>query len=174
MAANDAPPLPWQQPAVGLWSLPQSFRLTAYGYLRLIIRKKTLGKHSLCCHYWPMDDRYRAVYSTELGQVGKSMEKSGGKKKKQQVKPTAVIKNPAKQGVRIRRESKGRGGKSVSVIDGLPLGQIELKALLKKLKASLGCGGALKGDELEIQGDHREKLLLLLAKEGHKAKLSGG
>ena len=122
-----------------------------------------------------MDDRYRAVYSTEQGQTGKVTEKPRGKKSRpQRSSQTAAIKNPAKQGVRIRRESKGRGGKSVCVIDGLPMDQAELKALLKKLKASLGCGGAVKGDELEIQGDHREKLLLLLEKGGHKAKLSGG
>jgi len=122
-----------------------------------------------------MDDGYRVVYSTEQGQVGKAMDKFAGKKQyKKQSKPATAIKNPAKQGVRIRRESKGRGGKSVCVIDGLPVDPVRLKLLLKKLKTSLGCGGAVKGNELEIQGDHREKLLALLEKEGHKAKLSGG
>jgi len=122
-----------------------------------------------------MNDRYRPVYSTEQGQIGKAMDKPGGKKRKpQRNSQAAAIKNPAKQGVRIRCESKGRGGKSVCVIDGLQMNAVELKTLLKKLKGSLGCGGAVKGSELEIQGDHREKLLVLLEKEGHKAKLSGG
>jgi len=120
----------------------------------------------------------RLVYSTEHGQLGKTMEKpSTGKKRSKDKNLTATasrIVNPSKQGVRIRRESKGRGGKNVCVIDGLPLDEKGLKALLKKLKGQLGTGGALKGGAIEIQGDHREKLLALLEKEGFKAKLAGG
>lgn len=120
----------------------------------------------------------RVVYSTEHGQIGKAMEKPTGKKKrnksnKLQSSSTNIV-NPAKQGIRIRRESKGRGGKCVSVIDGLPLGEKGMKTVLKKLKSQLGTGGAVKGGCIEIQGDHREKLLLMLEKEGHKAKLAGG
>lgn len=119
----------------------------------------------------------RLVYSTEHGQLGKPMndEKRPGKKKGRN-KPAAApaIKNPAKQGIRIRRESRGRGGKTVSIIDGLPLQGAELKTLLKKLQAGLGTGGAAKDGSLEIQGDHRDRLLQLLDKEGYKAKLSGG
>ncbi|MCF7821393.1 MAG: translation initiation factor [Mariprofundaceae bacterium] len=85
-----------------------------------------------------------------------------------------TIRSPNKQGVRIRRESKGRGGKCVSVIDGLPLDEKEMKALLKKLKGQLGTGGTVKNACIEIQGEHREKLLPLLEKEGHKARLAGG
>lgn len=118
-----------------------------------------------------MNDRIRLVYSTEHGQVAKTMKKNKG------AKPSsgtgAVVKN-AKQGVRIHREVKGRGGKTVCVIDGLPLSDGELKVLLKKLKGQLGTGGAIKNNSLEIQGDHRDKLLSLLEKEGHKAKLAGG
>ena len=125
-----------------------------------------------------MSSENRIVYSTEHGQLAKSMEKSRPSKKNNKnskVKASSpVISNPAKQGVRIRRESKGRGGKNVCVIDGLPLDEKGLKVLLKKLKSQLGSGGSVKGMTLEIQGDHREKLLLLLEKEGFKAKLSGG
>ena len=122
-----------------------------------------------------MSQGKRLVYSTEDGQIGKAMQSSKSGKKKQSKNTTgSAIKNPAKQGVRIRRESKGRGGKSVCVIDGLPLHNSELKALQKKLKSQLGTGGAVKDGCIEIQGDHREKLLLLLDKEGFKAKLSGG
>lgn len=120
------------------------------------------------------DDR-RLVYSTEQGQVGKAMDVGAKKKKvRKQASSAAVIKNPNKQGVRIRRESKGRGGKMVCIVDGLSLQDKDLKILLKKLKAKLGTGGAIKNSMLEIQGDHREKLLLLLEKEGIKAKLAGG
>ena len=118
----------------------------------------------------------RVVYSTEHGQLGKAMDKPSRGKNNRKAKstPAANIINPAKQGVRIRRESKGRGGKSVCVIDGLPLDEKSLKELTKKLKSQLGSGGAVKGSCIEIQGDHREKLLVLLEKEGFKAKLAGG
>jgi len=122
-----------------------------------------------------MTDDRRLVYSTEQGALDKPMQKRGSKKKsplRQSNRNT--IRNPNKQGVRIRRESKGRGGKTVSIIDGLSLDQPTLKKLLKTLKSQLGTGGAIKDDQLEIQGDHREKLLLLLEKQGHQAKLSGG
>lgn len=123
-----------------------------------------------------MNSDRRVVYSTEHGQLDKPMSdhKRGKKKGRKDLSKTQTIKNPAKQGIRIRRESKGRGGKTVSIVDGLPLAEKELKILLKKLKARLGTGGALKNETLEIQGEHRDKLLLLLEKEGYQAKLSGG
>jgi len=120
-----------------------------------------------------MKDDRRLVYSTEHGR----MDQSAAKKKRKRTTPSPAgghIKNPAKQGVRIRREVKGRGGRTVCVIDGLPLSEAEMKQLLKRLKARLGAGGAVKGSCLEIQGDHRDKLLQLLEKEGYKAKLAGG
>jgi len=120
------------------------------------------------------DDR-RLVYSTEQGALGKVMEPGGKKKKsRKQGSSASVIKNPGKQGVRIRRESKGRGGKTVSIVDGLSMQEEDLKTLLKKLKGQLGTGGAVKDGMLEIQGDHREKVALLLEKVGIKAKLAGG
>jgi len=115
------------------------------------------------------------VYSSESGLINKSSQPSSKKNKKQRSpSPATNIKNPAKQGVRIQRESKGRGGKSVSVITGLTLPAPELKTLGKKLKAQLGTGGAIKDGNIEIQGDHREKLLTLLEQAGFKAKISGG
>jgi len=62
----------------------------------------------------------------------------------------------------------------VCVIHGLPLSPDERKALLGRLKRKLGCGGAMRGEALEIQGDHREALLALLEAEGYRAKLAGG
>jgi translation initiation factor 1 len=118
-----------------------------------------------------MGNDRRLVYSTEHGSHAKPMHT--GKKGKDRPQAPA-IKNPAKQGVRIRRESKGRGGKNVCVIEGLGLPDDQLKALLKRLKGHLGTGGAVKDRALEIQGDHRDKLLVLLEKEGYKAKLAGG
>lgn len=107
--------------------------------------------------------------------VNKSSQPSSKKKRhKKPSSPASTIKNPAKQGIRIQRESKGRGGKSVSVITGLNLNADALKKLGKTLKAQLGTGGAIKDGNIEIQGDHREKLLILLEKQGLKAKISGG
>lgn len=116
----------------------------------------------------------RLVYSTESGQLDKPMQGKRAKRGKEKQKSAPAITNPVKQGVRIRRESKGRGGKTVTVIDGLALDQANLKALLKRLKARLGTGGAIKDANLEIQGEHRETVLQLLEKEGINAKISGG
>ncbi len=123
-----------------------------------------------------MNDDRRLVYSTEQGSLDKPMDRAVGKRKKprHQTVNAAVIKNPNKQGVRIRRESKGRGGKTVCIVDGLSLPETQLKTLLKKMKGQLGCGGAVKNGMLEIQGDHRDKIILLLEKAGIKAKLAGG
>lgn len=117
-----------------------------------------------------MNDDRRLVYSTEHGR----MAGPAAKKKRKKIVPSTAIRNPAKQGVRIRREVKGRGGKTVCIIDGLSLSEAEMKQLLKRLKARLGTGGAVKGRCLEVQGDHRDKLLQLLEKEGVRAKLAGG
>jgi len=120
-----------------------------------------------------MADNNRLVYSTEHGQLDKPMRGKDKKKSKQQAQ-AVTAKNPVKQGVYIRREVKGRRGKTVCVVDGLHLPENELKLLLKRLKGKLGTGGAIKNNTLEIQGDHCEKLLLLLEQEGHKAKRAGG
>jgi translation initiation factor 1 len=68
----------------------------------------------------------------------------------------------------------GRGGKGVSVITGLPLGPAQLEALATTLKKMCGAGGAAKGGRIEIQGDHRDRLVAELRKLGHDAKRSGG
>ncbi len=76
--------------------------------------------------------------------------------------------------VRIQRQTKGRKGKGVCIITGLELNETELKLLTSKLKKSCGCGGAVKGDTIEIQGDNREKIKALLEQQGHTVKLAGG
>lgn len=77
-------------------------------------------------------------------------------------------------GVRIRRETKGRAGKQVTVVEGLTAAAGEHKKLLKKIKSRCGTGGTQKGDLLEIQGDHRETIKELLEQLGYQTKLSGG
>jgi translation initiation factor 1 len=76
--------------------------------------------------------------------------------------------------VRISRETKGRGGKAVTVIRGLPADEAGLAQLAKKLKAACGSGGTVKDGVVEVQGDHCEKLLTLLAAQGHRVKRAGG
>jgi translation initiation factor 1 len=76
--------------------------------------------------------------------------------------------------VRVSRESKGRGGKTVTLVRGLALDGEALAALGKRLRSACGAGGALKDGVLEIQGDHVERVLQLLAGEGHAARRAGG
>ena len=75
---------------------------------------------------------------------------------------------------RIRRETGGRGGKTVTVVTGLALDEPALLALSRRLKAACGTGGTVRDGALEFQGDHREQLTSLLAKEGIRSKLAGG
>ncbi|WP_028240853.1 translation initiation factor Sui1 [Stutzerimonas azotifigens] len=82
---------------------------------------------------------------------------------------------PSGDGIaRVRRETKGRGGKTVTSVSGVPLAEAELKELASALKRRCGTGGALKDGVIEIQGDHVQLLLDELAARGFKAKKSGG
>ncbi len=82
---------------------------------------------------------------------------------------------PAGDGiVRISRETKGRKGKGVTVITGLPMKLPELKQLARELKAQCGCGGTVKDGAVEIQGDHRDKLFEVLTAKGYTVKYAGG
>lgn len=76
--------------------------------------------------------------------------------------------------VRVGRETKGRRGKGVTLITGLPLDDSGLRALAKELKQRCGTGGTVKGGVIEIQGDHRDLLAAELAGRGYSVKLSGG
>ncbi len=81
---------------------------------------------------------------------------------------------PQKQDLRIQATRAGRKGKTVTVISGLQHNQDSLTKLLKKLKAQCGTGGTLRDGTIEIQGEHKQKLLDILVKLGYKAKISGG
>jgi translation initiation factor 1 len=81
---------------------------------------------------------------------------------------------PANGRVRVGREVAGRGGKGVSVITGLPLSGDELEALATRLKKLCGAGGAVREGVIEIQGEHRERLVAELVKLGYDARKSGG
>jgi translation initiation factor 1 len=74
----------------------------------------------------------------------------------------------------VRLDRKGRGGKSVTVIEGLPLSTEDSEKLLKQLKAKFGTGGAVKNNALEIQGDHCDAITAELCRIGYRPKRSGG
>lgn len=76
--------------------------------------------------------------------------------------------------VRVSRESKGRGGKVVTVIDGLALDAGALTELSKQLKAACGTGGTVKDGAIELQGDHRDRVVDALARRGYATKRAGG
>jgi translation initiation factor 1 len=71
---------------------------------------------------------------------------------------------------RVSRQSKGRGGKTVTLVKGLALDPVALAALGKQLRTACGSGGTLKDGVLEVQGDHVERILDELGKQGYKAK----
>lgn len=100
------------------------------------------------------------VYSTDGGRISAPAE------------ATRAI--PDGSAVRVRREKQGRGGKVVTTISGLPLDDAALKVLLKELKHGLGGGGTVKDGVVEIQGDHRDRLVELLKQRGYAAKAAGG
>ncbi len=76
--------------------------------------------------------------------------------------------------IRIHRETKGRKGKGVTLVKGVPLDEKALKKLAKEMKQHCGTGGALKAGVIEIQGDHRDQLKLFLEKRNYSVKLAGG
>ncbi|MFT5930735.1 MAG: translation initiation factor 1 [Oceanospirillaceae bacterium] len=77
--------------------------------------------------------------------------------------------------VRIRLETKGRKGKGVTTVTGIPMAEPDLKKLLKELKQKTSTGGAVKEQTLELQGDQRDILMMLLANRGWPSvKKAGG
>jgi translation initiation factor 1 len=81
---------------------------------------------------------------------------------------------PNQQDLRIQATRAGKKGKTVTVITGFQHKPESLSQLLKKLKSQCGSGGTVKDNTLEIQGDHKQKLLEILTQIGYKAKISGG
>lgn len=110
------------------------------------------------------------VYSTERGKMCPACRKPVNECVCRQNKPA-----PAGDGVvRIRRETKGRKGKGVTLITGVPLGSDELALLGTQLKKKCGSGGTVKDGVIEIQGDHCELLIEELKKHGWNVKRAGG
>ena len=99
---------------------------------------------------------------------------SGDLRKKNQDKPTAKSLPPNQQTAYLHRDSKGRGGKGVTLIRNLVLSEEDMTALAKKIKQACGTGGTVKDGVIEIQGENRERIAEILLKLGYKVKLAGG
>ena len=76
--------------------------------------------------------------------------------------------------VKVSRQTKGRGGKSVTLVTGLALDPDALAVLGKQLRTACGCGGTVKDGVIEVQGDHCEKVMEALKKQGYQPKRVGG
>jgi translation initiation factor 1 len=91
--------------------------------------------------------------------------------------PPAVASKPEKNRGRVdvRRETGGRGGKTVTVVDGfIGIGLPEKEQLCKKMRGACGCGGTVKDGRIEIQGDQRETIARILSEAGFRAVMAGG
>lgn len=110
----------------------------------------------------------RIVYSTESGDLRDSRDRDDAKDQR-----GAAKKRPADGIVRVRRESKGRGGKTVTVIEGVSGGADALARLAADLKRRCGTGGSVKDGAIIIQGDRAEDCMALLAAAGFRVKRSG-
>lgn len=110
------------------------------------------------------------VYSTDQGRICPGCNQPAAQCSCRENQPL-----PSGDGiVRIQRETKGRKGKGVTLVTGIPLPENDLKVLAKSLRQKLSTGGSLKAGVLEFQGDQRVALKPLLEKEGFTVKLAGG
>lgn len=103
-----------------------------------------------------MSDRPRVVFST-----GPAPEKAPADE--DAPLPETIV-------AKLRIEKKGRGGKTVTVVDGLPANRPFLEALARDLKRACGTGGAVSEGAVELQGDRRERLREILASKGFRVK----
>lgn len=116
----------------------------------------------------------KLVYSTDWGEMCPNCRQPIAQCTCLQQK-TAVQSAPKGDGiVRVGRETKGRKGKGVTTVTGLPLPEARLKELAKDLKRKCGSGGTLRDGVIEIQGDHRDTIVAELQKQGYKVKRVGG
>jgi translation initiation factor 1 len=108
-----------------------------------------------------MNDERRLVYSTEHGRI-------------RPAPPPAATPKAGDGIARVRRETAGRGGKTVTTISGLLLAEPALRELAKQLKQRCATGGHLREGVIEIQGDHRDAVIAALTALGHRVKRAGG
>src|SRR5271163_4214588 len=112
----------------------------------------------------------RLVYSTGLGNLCPNCRRAV----RECVCPKGAPGAASVGAVRVGREVKGRAGKGVTTVAGLPLSEHEMVALATRLKKRCGSGGTVRNGVIEIQGDHRDAIVTELIKMGWQAKRSGG
>jgi translation initiation factor 1 len=115
-------------------------------------------------------DAGRLVYSSEHGRICPRCQRPQAQCRCNSRAEPAT----ASGSVRVRREKKGRRGKTVTTIHGLPLSGNALSDLAAELKRRCGTGGSVKDGVVEIQGDHVDGLIELLAERGYRPKRAGG
>jgi len=119
----------------------------------------------------PPSDGGGVVYSTDVGERCPNCQRPIGSCVCRKGTPGKVA---ADGTVRVSRETQGRKGKGVTVINGLGLPPAELGALATELKKLCGSGGTADAGRIEVQGDHRDRLVDELIRRGWKAKRAGG
>jgi translation initiation factor 1 len=106
----------------------------------------------------------RTVWSSDQGDLRKQEQKPANAK--------SLL--PQQQTAYLHRDSKGRGGKSVTLIKNLVLSEEDMKSLAKRIKQDCGVGGTVKDGVIEIQSEQRERIAEILQKLGYKIKIAGG
>jgi translation initiation factor 1 len=116
----------------------------------------------------------RLVYSTDNGRICPECGRPQSKCVCQKGRSRADASGPGDGSLRIKREVKGRKGKTVTVISGFQENDAELKKIASQLKTRCGTGGSAQDGVIVIQGDHREALWEELTRQGFQVKLTGG
>jgi translation initiation factor 1 len=111
------------------------------------------------------------VYSTEAGRMCPDCRQPLAKCQCKQAVASRVL---GDGDVKVSRETKGRGGKAVTLVKGLALDEAALVALGKQLKAACGSGGTVKDGVIEVQGDHVQRVMQALQSQGYAPKRAGG
>ena len=114
----------------------------------------------------------RVVYDTAVGRT----DRCSNCRRRQEacVCPPSVQRQAGDGIVRIWRDRKGRRGKTMTVVTGLPGGEAALAGIAATLKRLCGSGGTVSDGNVEIQGDHRERVAAKLTELGYRVKLAGG
>jgi translation initiation factor 1 len=109
-------------------------------------------------------DKNRTVWSSDQGDLRRKEAEA------------QIVKSlpPHEQTAYLHRDSKGRGGKAVTLVRKLSLSEDDMRELAKKLKQVCGSGGTVKDGVIEIQGEHRQKIAEALKQMGYKVKIAGG
>ncbi len=119
------------------------------------------------------DPNRRRVWSTDAGPICPRCLRSVAECRCRDDIAAASV-DPKDAPVRVGRETKGRKGKGVTVVTGLPLRGKALDELASRLKKRCGSGGTARGDTIEIQGDHRDAIVAALEALGYRPKKAGG